>query len=242
MPVAMRVFGYVEDLDLEFTSADRPALVTALLAHCAGGGADHWWAQPVGTRIATLLHLFMFNEGSDRIELSARCMRAECGEPFGFDLPLRELAARAPQGETWEVALPSGRGVTLRRPIGRDLSRWRAARPATREQALCMMLDDLILHGRPEPGEEAAMADAVIECDPLVALTVAAECPVCGHAHDIAVDVEGLVLAHFGSRQRGMLHDVHRLATDYGWTEQQVLGVPPPRRAVYLALIDGQIR
>jgi hypothetical protein len=242
MQPARRPFGEVEDLDLEFTSADRPTLVTALLGRCAGGGDDHWWSQPVGTRIAALLHLYMSNEGSDRIELSARCVQAECNETFGFELPLRALAIQAPMPETLDVLVSDNRRVTLRRPIGRDLSRWCLAQPATRVQAMRMMLDDLIVDGRPKPNEEPAIADAIIACDPLVALTVAAECPACGHSQDVAVDVEGLVLTHFGGRQRAMLYDVHRLATRYGWTERQVLAVPPSRRAAYLALIDGDLR
>jgi hypothetical protein len=236
----MRSFGRVEDLDLEFVNADRPTLVTSLLALCAGGDADHWWMQPVGIRAAALLDLLAFDQRSDRMELSAACARTACGVTFGFELPLRDLAAQVSRDETWQVALADGRHVILRRPIGRDLLRWRAAQPGTREQALRMMLDDLVLDGEVGPGDIAAIADAVIASDPLVALDVAAECPACGHVQDVAVDAEGLALLHFGRRQRVLLHEVHRLATRYGWTEPEVLAVPAPRRAVYLALLDGE--
>jgi hypothetical protein len=47
------------------------------------------------------------------------------------------------------------------------------------------------------------------------------------------------VLMHFSQRQRVLLHDVHRLATHYGWSESEVLNVSPSRRALYLGLIDG---
>ncbi len=240
MPSAIRAFGRVEDLDLEFTSADRPNLVTQLLAQCAGGDVEYWWTQPAGTRIAELLHLFVFSERTDHLELSARCLRAECGVTFGFELPLGEVASRAPRDESWEIVLPDDRRVRLRAPTGSDLRRWRSAAPATREQARRMMLDDLVVHGRFEASDVAAIANALLECDPLVAFTVTAECPGCGHAQEVAVDVEGLVLMHLGSRQRALIHDVHRLATHYGWTEPQVLAVPPQRRAVYLALLDRE--
>ena len=236
----MRTFGRAEDLDLEFSATDRPSLVTGLLARCVGDDADHWWAQPVGTRIAELLRLYMFDEREDRIELSARCMREHCGETFGFELPLRELSAWAPRVESWEISLSADRHFTVRRPIGLDLLRWRSAWPLTWEQAIRMMLDDLVLHGQPEAHEVAAIADAIAEYDPLVALTVAAECPACGNAQDVAVDIEGLVLTHFANRQQALLHDVHRLASKYGWTEQEVLSVPPQRRVIYLALLDAE--
>lgn len=235
----MRTFGRVEDLDLEFASTDRPTLVTALLARCAGGDPEYWWMQPVGARAAALLELFALNGQTDQVEFSASCAAQQCGETFGFALPLLELAAQVPREEACHVSLSGGRRITLRRPIGRDLLRWRAARPATREQALTMMLDDLVLDGRPEVDDVATLAEALADSDPLVALSVAAECPACGLAQDVAIDVEGLVLAHFRQRQRVLLHDVHRLATEYGWTESEVLNVPPSRRAVYLSLIDG---
>src|SRR6185503_15062253 len=107
--LAMRSFGRVEDLDLEFVNADRPTLVTSLLALCAGGDADHWWMQPVGIRAAALLDLLAFDQRSDRMELSAACARTACGVTFGFELPLRDLAAQVSRDETWQVALADGR-------------------------------------------------------------------------------------------------------------------------------------
>ena len=248
-----RPFGAAEDLDLEFAGADRPTLTTALLARCAGGGADRWWAQPVGARNAALLRLYARDSGSDRVELGARCVHAGCDETFAFELPLGALAAHPPMPATVTVILAGGRRVTLRQPIGRDLARWRLARPATRAQAVRLMLHDLIVEGTPAsdeeltpdeesaPDEELAVAEAIATRDPLVALTVAADCPACGHAQDVAVDVEGLALRYFGGRQQAILRDVHRLARSYGWSERQIMAVPAARRASYLALIDGDV-
>lgn len=242
MQSAMRAFGSLEDLDLEFAGGDRPALVTAVLATCAGGSADQWWAQPVGVRIAALLRLFMLSEGVVPVELSARCTHTGCCEPFSFELPLHELAAWQPDGETWDVVLPDGRCVTVRRPSGRDLARWRSNRPVERKQALCAIFEDLVIGGRAEPEDEPALSDAARARDPLVALTLGAECPHCHKPQEVAVDLEGLVLARLSNRQRALLSEVHRLATRYGWSERQVLAVPPRRRAAYVALIDGEVQ
>ena len=239
MPVAMRPFGCAADLDLEFADGDRPALVTALLAQCTGTGAPHWWARTVGERVAALLRLYGLNEGVDQVELGARCLNAECGESFAFELPLGPLAALASADDSWPVSLPDGRALSLRRPTGSDLQRWRAQRPASRGEALQAILQDLV-PGQPLASEdEPALAAALAESDPLVDLRVAARCPVCGHGQEVAEDLEGLVLTRFAVRQRELLLEVHRLARHYGWTEDQVLAVPPRRRAEYLALIDG---
>ncbi|MBN8471788.1 hypothetical protein JYJ95_35225 [Corallococcus exiguus] len=37
-----------------------------------------------------------------------------------------------------------------------------------------------------------------------------------------------------------MLHDVHRLAAHYHWSEDQILRLKLPRRAAYLALIEAE--
>jgi hypothetical protein len=230
-------FGAANDLDLDFVGAPRPELVTALLA--GGGKRKEWWMRPVGDRIAALLRLYLSHHRGET-ELSARCSRAECGQTFGFVLPVAELASLPPPPERSRVRLADGRSVTLRRPLGADLRHWRDARPASREAAARAMLNALTVEGRAEPGDEEAIAEAMIACDPLAALTVEAECPACGHRQSVAVDLEGFVLAYFARRQQALLHDIHRLASHYGWTEEQALAVPPARRVAYLALIDGE--
>ncbi|NOK38398.1 hypothetical protein [Corallococcus exercitus] len=37
-----------------------------------------------------------------------------------------------------------------------------------------------------------------------------------------------------------MLHDVHRLAVRYHWSEDQILRLTLPRRAAYLAIIEAE--
>jgi len=236
--MAMReAFGAASDLDLDF-AAPRPRLVAALLA--GSGDAEAWRRRPVGERVAALLHFCRAHLETNELELAARCGSAECGETFGFALPIDELAALPTLREPLRVTLPEGRAVTLRAPLGVDLERWRAARPASREEAARIMLADLVVDGRAEPQDEAAIAEAMSAADPLTALTVAAACPACGRAQSVAVDVEGLALAHFARRRQTLLRDIHRLAAHYGWTEAQCLAVPPARRAAYLALIEGE--
>ena len=41
------------------------------------------------------------------------------------------------------------------------------------------------------------------------------------------------------ARAGALLHEVHRLASAYGWSEAQILALSPARRAQYLALVEG---
>ncbi len=238
----MRPFGAAVDLDLDFGHADRPGLVTALLAQC-GEPRDpaFWWSQPVGARTAALLRLVAVTEARDQIALSARCNAAACDEAFEFELPLR---GGLPGGEAdaapIQLRLSDSRALTMRRPTGEDLRRWRTAQPASRVQALRVMLDSLVLAGEVEPDDEAALSASIAALDPLVDFTVACRCPACGTPNEVAVDLETLALARLVARQRALLHEVHRFAMHYGWSESEVLAVPPARRARYLALIEEQ--
>jgi len=93
--------------------------------------------------------------------------------------------------------------------------------------------------GAPDAGPlHVHLADALAAADPLVHFTVACRCPACGAPNEVDVDLETIALATLLARQRTLLHDVHMLASNYGWTEPEVLAVPPARRARYIALIE----
>lgn len=236
---ALRPFGAAADLDLDFGSTDRPGLVTALLAQGdAPSVRDFWWAQTVGRRTAALLRLLARTDGRAQLALTASCASAACGEAFEFELPLSALPEGAAGGEPIAVPLGDGRSAALRRPTGDDLRRWREAAPSSRDDAVRAMLDSLVVGGEVSVDDEAQVAEAIAAMDPLVAFSVACQCPACGAANDVAVDLEALALKRLASRQRALLLEVHRFASAYGWTESEVLAVPAARRARYLELMD----
>lgn len=238
----MRPLGLVCDLDIDFATTDRPRLVTTLLARCGERGEpSHWWSRPVGERIAALLRLVALTEERDELPLSARCTMPECAELFEFMLPLHRLTTEHDFDDTPITAtLAGGSLVSVRRPTGEDLQRWRDARPASRAQAIEWMLDTLVVAGECTIEDEPMVTAALTERDPLVDFTVACQCPACGVAIDVAIDLEDLALRRLTARQRALQQQVHELASHYGWTEAEVLAVPPSRRARYLALIEGE--
>ena len=237
----MRAFGHATDLDLDFGQADRPGLVTTLLAQCDGErGPAFWWTQSVSTRIAALLRLVASTEGRERFSLHARCAAPECGEAYEFELPLEAVVAAHGEGDPVVAQLGADRSVTLRRPTGDDLRAWREAQPQSHAAAKRMMLESLLIAGDAQLADEAALSAALSRGDPLVDFAVACSCPVCGAANDVEVDLEMLALARLAVRQRTLIEEVHGLALRYGWTEREVLAIPPLRRARYLALIEGE--
>jgi hypothetical protein len=101
------------------------------------------------------------------------------------------------------------------------------------------MLDSLLLEGRVAPEDAAQLSQVIAAADPLVALSVACDCPACGADSEVPIDLDDTALARLGARQRALLRDVHCLASRYGWSEAQIMALPPARRAHYLALIEA---
>lgn len=236
-----RPFGCAEDLDIDFTTRDRPALVTTILASCGSPrGTEFWWSQAVGVRIVALLQLLAATDSIDRLRLLARCRQPECKEWFEFELPIAALSDGVPQSDTILVRLKRERSVVLRRPNGRDLSEWRDLRPESRRAAIDAMLRSLVVEGHASPEDESVLAEALSAQDPLVAFTASCTCPACGSTNEVGVDLEDIVLVRLKRKQRALVRDIHRLASHYGWTEAEVLAIPPHRRTDYLTMIENE--
>jgi hypothetical protein len=234
----MRPFGHIVDLDVDFGQSDRPGLVTTLLTNCGDrGDAEFWWSQPLSVRIAALLRLVAVTEERGDISLAARC---GCGESFEFACPLLSLPGGTSDDSPLQVRLDDERTLRVRRPTGEDLRRWREAQPLSRTDALRVMLGSLVLAGPVLPGDEEAVSASIAAIDPLVDFGVSCNCPACGAQNEVAIDLEVMALERLALRQTALLHEVHRFAASYGWTESEVLAVPPSRRARYLTLIEEQ--
>lgn len=226
-----RSFGSrAADLDVDFTAADRPALVTTLLASCSDADAATWWGCSVGARTAGLLRLVMVTgERADAAAVALRPMLScpHCGDRIEAELPLAELAALEPD----EPAITFG-PHRLRRPTGADLRTLRNEGEARWLQNWCAE------SGLPAMQSDAALA-ALAQADPLVGFEMTCRCPACGETATIEVDLEALALQRLAAQQRRLLREVHALAMHYGWSEAQILNVPAARRARYLELIEG---
>ncbi|KEF42615.1 MAG: hypothetical protein ER33_04960 [Cyanobium sp. CACIAM 14] len=238
-----RAFGLAEDLDVDFHAVSRPFLVTALLAGCGAPRDDaYWWDQTLGARTAALLDLLATTEGMAPLGLQARCRQAACGALFEFDLSIEAVLDAVLQQEPADgpisSTLPDTRPLTLRKPTGRDLQDWCSRGLSSREQAVEAMVRSLVIEGEVRREDTPAIAGILAEADPLVAFGVSCTCPVCGAPAEVPVDLEAIALRRLRQRQHSLLREIHALASRYGWSEEQILAIPPARRARYLTLIE----
>lgn len=249
MDARWRAFGRAGDLDLDFQARDRAALVTQLLARCRqAASADvesACWQLSLAARIASLATIVRLTQlelprATEALPLQAQCLG--CGEAFEIELSLSaisDLGFEAERTPLIEIELEDAQDIVLRRPTGADQRRWQAEPPATD----ATMFAELLVSGPPLEllsDRLKRIAAAMQTADLLSAFQVSYVCPHCDHADDLALDLEGALLARLQCQTQQLTQDVHRLASRYGWTEAQILELPPHRRAAYLRLLDQE--
>jgi hypothetical protein len=225
------------------SDADRALLLHALARPSLD--RSRLLGTPVGSRDADLLTLraLLFGE---RAQVRFRC--SGCAEELEFDLDVRELlTSDAPpkdedSHEPIEVALGEW-AVRFRLPTPADLlavgqSASTEARSLLMERCVVAVTRDALPATATDlPAEvQEKLTAAVAQADPDADLRLDAPCPACGHHTSAVVDAASFLWAELDAWARGILTEVHLLASTYGWTEPEVLVLSPRRRRHYLEL------
>lgn len=204
----------------------RPAHARLAPLLAAAAGAEPIAGDTLGRRNQRLL-AFHAEQVGGTLEAQVAC--AACGAQNEFVVPAEAiLACPAPPAT---VAVDDAR---FRLPTMADLAELDDAGPGSASEVL-------IRHCRLSGGE--ARADAVARAfeaaDPAAAVEVEVVCADCGAVHLASVDVAVFVAAALDRLVEGYLRDVDRLARAYGWSEREILALPPHRRKLYVELSAG---
>jgi hypothetical protein len=206
--------------------------------------AEELGALPVGVRDARLLDLRELLFGPDLAGISS-C--DGCGEVLEFSCAVDDLRARPPREEPVEVAVSrSGYDVLARLPTSGDLAALAAAYDPG--SARTLLLERCVVEARHDdravPASELpeevvrALDDRLAELDPQADCRVELTCPDCGARRSVVLDVGAFLWAELDAWARRTVHDVHTLASAYGWTESEILALGA-RRRLYLELAAG---
>lgn len=169
----------------------------------------------------------------------------KCGDHLEFELDARALA----EGDVPEQAEPIVvNGVAFRLPTSRDLARI-AARDDPGEAAV-ILLEHCRIDGPAQTDVRAAhiawsaddldaIGDRLALADPLAEILLHFDCPACGEAFQESLDLSAFLWTEMEGRARRLLHEVHVLASAYGWSEAEILALSAARRAVYLEMVHA---
>jgi hypothetical protein len=85
----------------------------------------------------------------------------------------------------------------------------------------------------------AAVMERMAQADPQADVQLHLDCPECGQNWSVAFDIVSYFWREIHSWAQRTLHDVHLLASAYGWRELDILTMSPQRRQCYLEMIGG---
>jgi hypothetical protein len=80
------------------------------------------------------------------------------------------------------------------------------------------------------------VASRMAEADPQADVQLAVVCPLCTHQWQVTFDILSFLWREVAAWGARILHEIHALASAYGWSERQILEIPPARRRAYLEL------
>ena len=156
-----------------------------------------------------------------------------------FEVEIRSLLGDSEESpREVETVLVDGR--TFRLPTSRDLAEAVRDNDATRG-ALCLLDRCHIAGDAAGWTEEYAnlVGERFAKADPIAELRLALACPACGEEVEESLDPVTFFWSELQATARRILLQVHTLASAYGWSEREILGLSDTRRSLYLQMVNA---
>lgn len=198
--------------------------------------SDDVGAWSVGARDTALLTLRerLFG-GSVAAVVGCPC----CGERQELAFAVADIRAPRTDPRPAPELSVDGHPVAFRLPTGADLDAVAGERDVDR--AARRLLDRCLVgptcgaEELPEP-VVAAIVGWMAEVDPQADIRLALDCDRCDHTWSAPFDIAAFLWAEVDAWAWRLLSEVDRLSRVYGWSETDVLALPPRRRQIYLEL------
>jgi hypothetical protein len=230
---------------------DRPMFERALLLLEASSGQS--WedlaALSIGQRDARLLDL---REAIFGRSLPCLTVCLACDEKLELNLDVGDLrvSASPSRGEQNRDTLTiEAEDLTLefRLPNSFDLSAASGAKDTDSARAALIERCLLAVHGQEKEIPYSSLSPSVLdvltvamtEADPQSHLELALSCPSCEQEWQAVFDIASYLWGEIQTWALRILHEVHILASAYGWREADILALSPLRRQLYLERIGA---
>lgn len=219
---------------------------TELLGRVATLGDTAEGARPdlarrltVGDRVTLLLQLRRVTFG-DRIDCVVTCPL--CGGEMSVELSVDRLLRAGGRGEDEKEVSAGGMLVRLRPITGADLEELDAI-PEGLDAAevlvrSCITYSDAPLPEKLSPEAVAELSSHLEAMDPRAEIVLTLPCPSCGGSSKVPFSIEEFLSLEVDLRARRLDEEVHWLAFNYHWSEDEILSLPLRRRSKYIDLIN----
>lgn len=168
----------------------------------------------------------------------------QCGEQLELELATHELL-RAPSDAALSLH-GHDHDVQLRLPDSRDLL---AVAQVEEDVAPALLLERCLVYAR-VGGQTvdaahlpvslvAEAAQCLAEADPHADLRFTLTCPACSVQWAAPLDITAYLWTEIDAWAARALAGVHALASAYGWSENEILGLSPARRQSYLQMVGA---
>jgi hypothetical protein len=214
-------------------TADALRLIGALLIEDVDpmtlAGADR-------DRILAAIYLGIFGS---RVASTVHCAR--CGSLFDLNFRLDELAqaldrSKEPTSSATKGVFRAETGFCFRLPTAAEELEAAGRAGESAEQWLA---EQCVVEAAAMPTVaelERAMEDAA----PTIDLELDAGCPECGTHQAVRFDVQSFLLTAIRQGRPRLGRDVHRIASTYHWTREEILVVPRSERRELADLIESE--
>jgi hypothetical protein len=220
---------------------ERAVAALTALTDLSADQALHW---PLSVCDAHLLELYRSRYGR---ELRAVSACPECGELLELGFAVDDLLAALSTPDRSELMLDvDGYELELRLPTVADLGRAQRAADLERAQqtiaagCVCACVHQgAAVSAADLPAPVLERVEQQLGRFDLGADGIELSCPACAARWSATLDVATLVLAELDAEGQRLLADIHILARAYGWSEAEIVDLPPGRRRKYVEMVLG---
>lgn len=196
----------------------------------------------IGQRDAMLLAL---REGLFGSHLGAVAVCPGCGERLDLTFDVGQIRSTF-QEPAVEVCLETD-GYEMRLRLVNSADAIEATRQADMDRSHGVLLQRCLLSATrggaeidssqipPEVAERVVQRMA--EADPMADIQLTMACPSCDRRWSATLDIVSFLWSEIEAWAWRTLSEVHTLASAYGWTEGEILGLSPSRRQCYLQMV-----
>jgi hypothetical protein len=254
----IRGFGYsLQDLNINLDGMFSPYVVTKVLECCMmqnnGAALDQsfFWNLTIGKRIECLLTVVSLSDISE-LFLEIGCGNPVCRKQIQIELSIGDLIDYQHTADRVDKVdiLIDDEPMSFRKPTGFDqLKMLKMSGKEDRYALLKKFIELLSIDSGKVGGQNTiallssdvlnAVDNALSDADPLINFSISIRCPYCDKDGIYEVKLEEFVHQKLYQVQLNLLINIHRIAKNYHWSEEQILSLPKWRLSKYLSFIEN---